>query len=203
MTYSPATRACLPPVLLLVVTTAGRADPIAWSYSWSNSPTQVNADAPGTGYLTLSNESTQNAAGDSDIVATNIKGHSPATTGEIDTFTNKTYTLTLTLTDLASGASNTLAFTGELNGTLTAGSSLITNTFTGPTTQTLVLGDNAYTVTIDSYTAPGPPGSANAGSIGALATVAIFQLPEPGTLTLSGLGASFLVLAGWRRRGAG
>jgi hypothetical protein len=203
MKLSPAGRGGLALALLLAVTTAGRADPISWSYSWSNSPTQINADTPGGGYLTLSNETTKTAVGDSDVVATNIQGHSSATGGQVDTFTHKTYTLGLTLTDQASGVSGNLNFTGELNGTLTATSSLITNTFTGLTTQSLVLGDNLYTVTVDSYTAPGPPGSANAGSIGAVATVSIFHLPEPSTLVLSGLGACFLALAARRRRGAG
>jgi hypothetical protein len=200
MKLSPAGQGGLALALLLAATTSGRADPIAWSYSWSNSPTHVASDTPGSGYLTLSNESKTNAVGDSDIVATNIQGHSTATGGQVDTFTNKTYTLSLALTDTASGKSGHLDFTGELNGTLTATSSVITNTFTGPTTQTLVLGDNLYSVTIDSYTAPGPPNSANPGSIGALATVSIFHLPEPSTFVLSGLGASFLALAGRRRR---
>jgi hypothetical protein len=143
--------------LLLAVGTAGRADPITWTYSWSNSPTSIAADTPGSGYLTLSNESTQTASGNSDIVVTNIQGHSSAPATQPATFTDKPYTLGLTLTDQASVTSGNLTFTGELNGVLTAGSSHITNAFTGVTTQSLVLGGNLYVVSVNTYTAPGPP----------------------------------------------
>jgi hypothetical protein len=200
MKGSPATRGATALLLLLAVGPAGRADPITWSYSWSNSPTNIAADAPG-GYLTLSNEAPQTATGNSDIVATNIQGHSSAPTTKPDTFTAKPYTLTLTLTDQASGASGSLDFTGALSGVLSASSAHVTNTFTGPTTQTLVLGDNRYTVTIGTYTAPGPPGSANPGSIGATAVVSIFQLPEPAAVALAALGG--LLTLARRRRGAG
>jgi hypothetical protein len=195
MKCSPATRGAAAIAFLLAVGTAGRADPITWTYSWSNSPTSIAADKPCSGYLTLSNESTQTASGDSDVVVTNIQGHSTAPATQPDTFTDKTYSLGLTLTDQTSGTSGNLTFTGELNGVLTAGSSHITNTFTGFTTQSLVLGGNLYVVSVNTYTAPGPPGSANPGSIGATATVSIFQLPEPGSFALWGIGA-FLALVG-------
>ncbi len=190
---------------LLAAAAAGRADPIQWSYSWSNSPTTIAADSPGTGSITLTNEATRSVAGDSDIVATNIQVQSTAPITAPDVFTNKTYALTLTLTDTASSSSNNLVFVGHLDGTATAGSANITNTFTGNTTQQLVLGNNLYTVTINSYTPPGPPGEVQSGSIGAHATVTvqnvnILTLPEPGALVLAGLGGVGCLLARCRRR---
>src|SRR5262249_37343370 len=142
---------------LLGLASECRADLIHWTYSWSNSPSTIQADIPGTGSITLTNGANNNVAGDSDIVATNLRVHSTATTTTPDVFTNKSYTLMLTLNDQGSGASGSLVFTGELSGTATAGSANITNTFTGIGVQSVQLGDNLYTVTIGPFTAPGPP----------------------------------------------
>lgn len=202
MKPSPATPGGIALVLLLAVAGVGRADPIAWTYSWSNTPDTLFANKPGTGSITLTDETTRTAAGDSDVVAANLQVHSTATTSHPDIFTNKTYALKLTLTDEASGQSGHLAFTGRLDGTATASSARITNTFTGPTNQPLILGDNRYTVTMTAYTPPGPPGAANSGSIGAHAVITvesmIHALPEPGAFALAGFGACLLGLAGWR-----
>jgi hypothetical protein len=178
--------------LVLLAAAEGRADLIHWTYSWSNSPSNLFADSPSTGFISLTNESSSNVIGDSDIVATNLQVHSTATTAHPDTYTSKAYTLTLTLNDQASGASGTLAFGGELSGTATAGSANITNTFTGIGVQSLLLGDNLYTVTIGPYSPPGPPNEVNSGSIGAHAMVVIHHLPEPGAFVLGGIGLSLL-----------
>ena len=119
--------------------------------------------------------------------------------------------MTLTLTDLISGTSGTLTFTGLLSGQLTASSSNIANLYTGLTTQQLIRGDTIFTVTIGSYTPPGPPDSSNLGSIGAHTIVKVSHiipvetLPEPGTLALSLLGIAVVGagrrwLPGRRRR---
>jgi hypothetical protein len=200
MKPSPATLGGIALALLLTLGTAGRADPIAWTYSWSNTPDVLYANKPGTGTITLSDESKQTAAGDSDVVATNIQVHSTATVSHPDAFTRQTYTLGLTLTDQASGQTGTLNFTGFLDGTATASSARITNTFTGPVSQPLFLGNNRYTVTMTSYTPPGPPGAANSGSIGAHAVITVEALPEPGAGVLAGCGACLLGLAAWRYR---
>jgi hypothetical protein len=181
---------------------SARADLIHWSYNWSASPADLHADAPGTGYITLTDETPQSVVGDSDIVATNLEVHSTATVANPDVFTARPYTLTLALTDQASSQTGTLTFTGQLTGTATAGSSLIGNAFTGMTTQKLTLGNNLYTVAINSYTPPGPPGTVNTGSIGAHAIVTVEQvihtLPEPSSLVLVCLGGVVLLLQGRR-----
>ncbi|HEY7310164.1 MAG TPA: hypothetical protein VH643_12450 [Gemmataceae bacterium] len=203
MRFSPVTLGGLTWIVLLIGAADARAELIQWTYNWSRSPTQVHADSPGTGYISLTDEATKSAAGTSNLVATNLQAHSTATTSHPDVFTNKTYTLSLSLQDQASGKSGTLAFTGEFNGTLTANSSNIKNTFTGATTQTLTLGDHLYTVTIGPYAAPGPTGAVNSGSIAARAEVTvstIFHTPEPNSCVLALLGGACAALVRPRRR---
>jgi hypothetical protein len=200
MSNAPASRAAAL-VVVLALAPAARADWIAWTYSWSNSPQTILADNPsGGGQITLSNQPTQSAVGDSDIVATNIRTYSTAPPSAPDTFTNKSYSLTLTLTDSASGASGTAVFTGIFNGTLTANSSNITNTFTSPTQAVLDLGNNQYTINLTAYTPPGPTGSLNAGGIGAHASVSVAPIhivedtPEPTAFLLAALGIPLAAL---------
>jgi hypothetical protein len=203
MQLSPLTLTGLALALLLVPIQPARADPIAWMYNWSRSPAEIHADTPGTGFITLTDESLKNAIGNSDIVATNLRTFSTATTANPDVFTASPYSLSLFLQDVQSGQSTTLTFTGHIDGTLTALSSNLKNTFTGMTTQSVVLGSNRYTVTIGPYTPPGIPGSANAGSISAHASVIVTpiqNLPEPGALVLGGLGSIILGMARWRTR---
>jgi hypothetical protein len=188
---------------VLCFAAGARAELIQWSYNWSRSPAQVYADSPGTGYISLTEEGLKSAAGNSYLVATNLQAHSTATVDNPDVFTNKTYTLSLYLQDAASGKSATVSFTGEFNGTLTAESTNITNTFVGATTQSLVLGTNQYTVTIGPFSAPGPPGAVNSGSIAARAEVKVSPLissPEPSSCLLALLGVGGGAAAFVRRR---
>ncbi|MGH7222310.1 MAG: hypothetical protein ACRELF_03715 [Gemmataceae bacterium] len=206
MRHLPIALAGVAWVFLFFGTAGARAELIQWSYSWSNSPTQVYADSPGTGYISLTDTSNglKSAAGSSYLVATNLQAHSTATVVDPDVFTNKTYALNLYLQDQDSGKSGTLSFTGEFNGMLTGDSSNLANTFVGQTTQSLVLGDHLYTVTIGPYAPPGPTGAVNSGSISARAEVTvstIFQLPEPSSGMLAILGASCGLAFVRRRRG--
>jgi hypothetical protein len=188
-----------------------RADLIGWTYSWNNSPSSIAADSPGTGSVTLTNEGTRMAAGNSQIVATNLKTISMADAGAPAMLTTGgQYTLTLTLTDKTSGQVGTLSWNGKLSGSFSATSANITNLFTSPMTQTIDLGTNAYTVTLGSYLPPGPPGSKNSGAIGAHVVVSSLApggnpgpsgfSPEPSTLLLCSLGFAGCALARLRRR---
>jgi PEP-CTERM motif len=191
--------------LTLMSGTQVRADFISWSYDWHRNPIAVSADPGGTGGISLTNEPLNHAVGNSDVVATNLRTFSDATPSHPDTFTNKMYSLILTLTDTASHKSGKLIFTGEFNGTLTANSADITNTWLSQATQTITLGKNIYTVSLNPFSPPGPPSATNAGGISTHVTVAADpsggppHAPEPSTLALSGLGLSFLGLASWRR----
>jgi hypothetical protein len=206
MSNAPSTRAAAL-ALLLAIAPAARADWIAWTYSWSNTPQTILADIPsGGGKITLTNEPTLSAVGNTDIVATNIHTYSTASGSAPDKFTNKAYALTLNLTDSVSGQSGSASFNGVFNGTLTANSSNISNTFVGPTTAVLDLGANEYKISLTAYTPPGPTGSVNAGAIGAHATVTVNPIiivqnsPEPATLLLAACGIPILLLRRLRSR---
>ena len=190
--------------LACLLSSAGgaRADLIPWTYNWAPGPTVVTSDT-GAGRLELTNEPMGHALGDSDIVATNIKAFSTATPDAPDVFTSRAYALSLTLRDTASGATGVLTFTGEFSGTLTSGSSNVTNAFTGLTTQTITLGKNTYTVNILHYAPPAPPGAVNAGAISAFAQVSVDPAgaaPEPSACALACVGLVSAAGACWRRR---
>ena len=169
------------------------------------SPGIVYSDNSQTTYITLTDQLLATAAGNSDIVATNLRTYSDASPETPATFTNKAYTLSLFLQDVSSGLSGTLTYTGAFNGTLSTLNSNISNTFTGQQTETLLLGNNLYTATIGPYAPPGPTNSSNAGTISAYAQVSvqtivqIQDVPEPNSLLLQA-GAPLAGLLWWRRR---
>ncbi len=188
-------------LLLLLTTSSVRADLIPWMYSWSSSPAVVHADAPGTSYVTLTDEPLKVAIGDSDIVATNLRTYSTAPANSPDHFTHASYSISLYLYDPSIQKGATMVFTGYLDGTLSASNSNLKNTFTGPTSQTVVLGNHIFTANALSYSPPGIPGSINSGSISGHITIHIESVmtPEPATLTLSSLGAILLGVTRLRR----
>jgi hypothetical protein len=194
--------------VLFLAGTSARADFIDWSYNWERNPVSVASGGAGTGGVSFTDEPTKMATGNSDVVATNVRVFSSATAANPDVLpAGSNYTLSLTLTDKASGATGTLNFGGTLSGTFSASNANVGNTFTGPLSQTLTLGNNTYTVTIGPYSPPGPPSASNAGSIAAHVdvnggTIGNTQTPEPTTMVLGCLGLSFLGAAGWRKRKA-
>jgi hypothetical protein len=189
----------------LLTFTAGsaRADLVPWGYDWSAAP--AGGVTAGTGKITLSNESFHVAVGDSQTVATNLQVFSTANplVGQYDTFGlhDGGYTLTLFLKDLTSGKTGTLMFDGQLQGKFSEFNANVTNQF-DPWTfrQSITLGDTKFTVTMNSYTPPGPPSQGNLGSIGAL--VEVKQVPEPSALGLFAFGGVIGLVAYRRRRKA-
>src|SRR5262249_34535579 len=105
------------------------------------------------------------------------------------------YTLTLTLTDAASGQSGHATFGGTLGGSAVN----LTNSFTTPTAKHLLLGDTSYTVTLGPYFKPVSPFP---GFIGATVEAAppAKDAPEPATLALAAFALPGLVLAVRRRK---
>lgn len=189
---------------------------VPWTYNWGRNPIAVQADVPGTGGLSLTDEGTLHAVGSSDIVATNIRSFSSAPRTAPDHFTAKPYTLSLFLKDDASGQSTTLTFGGTFSGALSAASANITNAFTGQISQTVKLGAHTYTVNMGNFAPPGPPTASNAGSISAHVLVdqdpdggntggnsggtGGQHAPEPCTLILGGVGLSLACLGGLRKK---
>jgi hypothetical protein len=193
-----------------------RAGFVNWSYNWSRVPADVvSADSNGTSRISLTDEPLGHATNSSDIIATNIKTFSTAPRATPNNFLNAAYSLTLRLTDDASGQSGTLTFNGVFNGTLSSSSASITTKFTSPTTGELTLGNSVYTVTLGSYAPPGPPGISNAGSISASVDVRSLvsdpppppppppthDTPEPSAVVLGLMGVLFAGVAGWWKYG--
>lgn len=182
---------------------------VKWTYNFTPSQPFVQADNPAGGSVSFTNEPTKSATNNSDVVVSNLKVSSTAPAGSPDTLNSSgAWKVSLTLTDTASGASNTMLFSGKLGGNFSASNSNVTNQFTGQTTYTWTapVSGNQYTVTLNGYTPPGPPTASNAGSISAHVEVTPgsgnghVSAPEPSTLVLSCLGLGFAGLASWRKR---
>jgi hypothetical protein len=195
--------------VLLSAAPSARAD-VMWGYSWSNAPNIIAADplgpnSLGTGaiFLTPEADGTRTNSATIGAVTVDVSGSAPPEAGIPDRYTNKTYSLSLVLTDLASTqSSNPLTFSGVFNGTVTTAKELLTNLFDSPTSRQVVLGGNTYTVTIGPYEGPGIPSDPNTGFIKAHVDVQegtggpVQSAPEPASLVLAavGLAGSGLVL---------
>lgn len=207
-------------VLLVLSGTPAGATPtttsdVSWSYNFTPTQSFVSADPPGSGTVSFTNEPTKTATNSSDVVVTNLRVSSTATADSPDTLSNNgAWQVSLKITDTASGASNTMMFTGKLSGTFSAANSNISNAFTGTTSYTWLAPAasgtttrDQFVVTLTGYTPPGPPSASNAGSISAHVTVTPEGhssggpgTPEPSTLVLSVVGLGFAGLASWRKR---
>jgi hypothetical protein len=189
----------------LFTAAAAHADPIGWSYAWSTTTAAVPGDQGNSGEVIFTAQPGGTSGGKSTITAAAVSTLSDAPASNLDTFTGEKYSLTLTLTDTASGKSGTLTFTGKLFGTLGQGSANITSTLDSPLTQTLVLGNDTFKVTIGPFTPPGPPSATQSGAVSATVdpsaggTPPPAQAPEPTALVLAGLGAAGAFAARRRR----
>jgi hypothetical protein len=194
--YAAAIAVCL------LAGSQARADFVSWSYLWTPDNTTITADNPAMGQLNLTPSTSGSAVNNTFTVATNITTKSSADPTNPATFTDRPYTLFLTIFDQASGKSDNLAFSGKINGTLSNGSAILNNTFTSPETQSVQIGQHQYSVKIGPFAPPGPPTANISGSISALATVTVNDVPEPNTLVLSGLGLSLFGGWWWKRQRA-
>jgi hypothetical protein len=235
-----ATSLALTVALPLSVAAPGRAGPISppfadWTYStefstihWfpgSSEPrdTQgtlhVNSISLREGNIWLGRTQptrVETASGDSsDVRLSKITGENPNYL-LYDIFFERDFTMTLSLTDNASGATGSLRFSGYVNAALlpegddTLGDgALFWLIFSGPTTQSLELGEFGYTVTVrhvPSASYASHFGDYDLGEIRAEVEahpLSVLPAPEPSSLLLAGSGISLLGLFSWRRRRGG
>jgi hypothetical protein len=174
---------------------SARADIVTWAYDWTHTPNTVWAHNSRDDGISLTNTALKHAAGSSDIIATYLKPFSDDPRKHPAHFAHAVYSLTLYILDNASHQWGQVTFHGFFTGSLSRASADIRNHFVGDKTEKLHLGRHLYTVTIDHYTPPGPPGSKEWGSIGA--HVRVSHNPEPSGLALAGLGLPVLGGALW------
>ncbi len=183
--------------LCLGTSPSARAEFVEWQFSTIVTPTLVSSNNHPLGAVHLTN-TTGIVYNTSHIILANLFAVSNAAITAPDTFTNRPFTITLTITDKATNVKGTVHFAGIINGTDSLFSSFLTFTLTSPATEQLHLGQHIYSVHLDNLTPPGPPNSGADGSIGA--TVTVTHNPEPATLLLAGIGAAGMGLARWRGR---
>ena len=185
-------------------------------FSWDPNPVVLRADGPGSGAVIFSHEQAKlnltGMGGTWTGFATELRTVSSASANHPDTFIDRPYTLTLTITDdhHHSLLPSPVIFTGVLNGTLSHDSAQLTNTFTSLQTRTFFDGDfiheRSLEVTIGPYTPPGPPRDHRTGSIDAQVVVKgplpppVNNVPQPSTLALSSLGGVLLWWKASRKR---
>lgn len=186
----------------------GPSDLVEWEYKWTHTidGSVILADGELNAGVTVSQEA-GSAVGSTDYVASNLKTFSQATINNPSKLvTNGAYTLTLTITDKASGDSKSIDFTGKLGGRFGAGFAKVTNKFDDLEPKKLVFdkSGNTYLIWLDQYVGPGNQTSLNTGSLGGfIQTIApgdVQKVPEPTGLLLGGFGLSMAGLGWWRKR---
>jgi hypothetical protein len=192
--------------LLWIADSSARAEML--HFSWAPDPVVLRADRPGSSAVIFSpiqtNFNVTDQGGTWTGIATWLRTVSSA--HHPDTFINRPYSLTLTITDNHQQLLlPPIIFSGVLNGTLSRNSAQLSNTFTSSQTQTFFNGN--LIVTIGPYTPPGPPGPHHrTGSIEAEVVVKgplpppVSNVPEPSALALSSLGGVLLGWKAWRKR---
>ena len=179
-------------------------------FSWVPDPVVLWADGPGSSGVIFRHVQAKlnvtDQGGTWTGIATDLRTISSASPAHPDTFVNRPYSLSLTITDDHHHAllPSPITFSGVLNGTLSHQSAQLSNTFTSSQTQTFFNGN--LIVTIGPYTPPGPPGHHRTGSIGAEVVVKgplpppASTAPEPSTMALWSLGGVLLGWKAWRKR---
>jgi len=206
----------------LLLTGTVHAAPPVWNYSWTPSKTTVQTDdSPSTSFLKLTDQIGYNQAQtfSTDIIATNISVVSDAPAGFPDEFITKgdiTFNLRIYDGPVVDGLFGDFQFQGTFNtqdplnpSTVAIGDANVKFTSLTLVPITKQIGAHEYTVNFVSFTPPPPQGTKD--SLGSLVQGAaayhvtvrdldIQKAPEPSTMLLAGLGASFMGLGAWRKR---
>jgi hypothetical protein len=206
---------------LLLAGTAQAAPPV-WNYNWTpTKSTVVTDDSPNTSYLKITDQLVNNQAQtfSTDIIATNITVVSDAPAGFPDEFITKgdiSFNLRIFDGAVVDNIFQDFTFSGTFNtqdlanpSTVAIGDANVkfTNLTSGTITKTI--GTHEYSVGFVSYTPPPPQGTkdSNGNPVSGAAAyhvtvrdLNIQKAPEPSSMILAGLGASFMGLGAWRKR---
>jgi hypothetical protein len=188
--------------LVLSAASEAPAENIAWQYSWTANPATLTATV-GTGTVTFnaqSGSSSSSAGVPVGSLAAAVQFSSTAAAppgGTPDVFSNVPESFTATLTDGSSGLSNSVVFSGVLNGNLWSNGNSLSLTFGSPT-QSLSLDKHQYSVSIVPVLSEFGPGF---GAVFGLVTASnVQQTPEPSSLLLAVLGVPLAGATAWKRR---
>lgn len=204
-----APRLAVAVAIVCFLTVPARADFVRWSYTTTPANANVASNGGSSSTVNFIGDTNVTAVGDSDIVLAALTTTSSANPNNPATFTSKFWAVDLTLTDYTSGQSYDFLFGGRLSGMLSSSSSYFTTTFIGQASITAQIGANNYTVTLVSFSPPGPPSASNKGAISAhvnvspasgSGTISSTGSPEPSTMILAGLGLVGFVATQYRRR---
>ncbi len=168
---------------------------IPFSYDWSKSMSPIPLPGGGTVILIPASGELQGAVYSLPAVELALAG-----VGSDPVQEKVSYSLVVDVTDIASGKSGELKFSGEL----TVFGSLVkqaANVFDQPQTQSLSLGRYSYTVSLYSFDSPlTRDGVQSPGYIRFSVGIGPSFAPEPGALALAALGAPLAGAFSWRRR---
>jgi hypothetical protein len=191
------------------LTVPARADFVRWDYTTTPANTSVASNGGSGSTANFIGDTNVLAVGNSNIVLAALTTTSSASPTSPATFTSKFWAVDLTITDFSSGATYDFLFGGRLTGSVSSSSSYFTNTFIGQSSITAQIGANNYTVSLVSFTPPGPPSASNRGAISAYVSIAPASgtgtiqstgSPEPSTMVLAGVGIVGFVASRYRRR---
>jgi PEP-CTERM motif len=199
---------------LMLATSHARAD-INWQATWTpGSPTLAVGPLSAIDFTSLSNAAYTTTTAQP-IISTPVTNLSIVTTAPItapDVFSNRSYSLTMTVTDDGLMTNNTHAFTftGALSGNISVGGSYVSNQFGPNSTQSFTFANgDTYVVSLNGFLAPGSGTNiSTSGAIGAAVAASVsvtnsgtaHSTPEPSTLALGGLGIVLAGLRSWRKQ---
>jgi hypothetical protein len=150
-----STRLAMVLIVGLLCGGAAHAEYMDWSYRWSISPSPVMASGTGSVTQTLFSYGLKPGAPRIPVAAVTTSSSAMARSPDVY---NKSFNLTLHLTDLATRQSGNLTFAGVIRGTLTSNRAYLYESFRSPI-EHLTLGKHIYWVRVPSYLRLMPPGS--------------------------------------------
>jgi hypothetical protein len=177
------------------------SDTITWGSSITASPRLNWVGGPGNGVLFMPGTGfsvNQSAPFTSTDLSTKLFAFSSASIGNPQQVKDAPFSLVMNVTDLKSGISGAVTFTGTLDGKIWSSGSTLTATFNSAMDQQLHLGHDIYNVAFESFVPPSGNGPNEFGSF--VFDVSVHHNPEPSSLVLAAIGVPLFGMIRRRRR---